>query len=382
MKGHQKRGSREILAPGSIIGILGGGQLARMMGQAALRLGFKVDIYTPDPNCPAAQIANHISVGAYDDAEAVINFAKCCDVVTYEFENVPAITAKAAASEAPLRPNARALDVAQDRLTEKSFLRAQLGIEVASFEDIDTIFTLRRALKRLGYPAVLKTRRLGYDGKGQVIIRQEEDIAAAWEALGGDKLGKDALILEAFIPFVREVSVIAARGLDGSCKAYPLTENTHQNHILHTSVAPANGDDGRAQKIAIKILEALDYVGVIGAEFFELEDGQLLVNEIAPRVHNSGHWTQNGGCTDQFEQHIRAVAGWPLGSVTPNCRVKMTNLIGEAVNQWPAFALQSNTHIHLYGKTDIREGRKMGHVNFASDFTSDFTSDFAAKAVP
>ena len=357
------RGTREILAPGATIGILGGGQLARMMGNAASRLGLNVHIYNPSADCPAAQIAAAVTVGEYEDVEAVMDFAKACDVVTYEFENVPAITAKAAASEAPLRPNARALDVAQDRLTEKSFLSAQLGIEVASFEDIDNVFTLRRALKRLGYPGVLKTRRLGYDGKGQVIIRQESDIEAAWDTLGGDKLGADAIILEAFIPFTREVSVIAARGLDGTVKAYPLTENTHENHILHTSVAPAERDNGEAQKIAAKILDALDYVGVMGVEFFELEDGRLLVNEIAPRVHNSGHWTQNGGCTDQFEQHIRAVAGWPLGGAVPNCRVKMTNLIGDAVNQWPALALQESTHIHLYGKADIRDGRKMGHVN-------------------
>ncbi len=360
------RGSREILAPGATIGILGGGQLARMMGHAAARLGLNVHIYSPVADCPAAQIANLLITGEYDDAESIIKFASDCDVVTYEFENVPAVTAKAAASEAPLRPNARALDVAQDRLTEKSFLQAQLGIDVAGFEDIDNVFTLRRALKRLGYPGVLKTRRLGYDGKGQVIIRSEPDIDAAWEKLGGDTLPENALILEAFIPFTREISIIAARGLDGSCKAYPLTENTHENHILHTSLAPAPRDNGEAQKIAFKILDALDYVGVIGVEFFEMKTGKLLVNEIAPRVHNSGHWTQNGGCIDQFEQHIRAVAGWPLGSTVPNCRVKMTNLIGEAVNQWPALALQANTHIHLYGKKEVRAGRKMGHINQTS----------------
>lgn len=357
------RGTREILAPGAVIGILGGGQLARMMGNAAARLGLKVHIYNPSADCPAAQVANYVTAGAYDDVEAVMAFAKACDVVTYEFENVPAITAKAAASEAPLRPNARALDVAQDRLKEKSFLSAQLGINVANFEDIDNVFTLARALKRLGFPGVLKTRRMGYDGKGQVVIRTQAGIDPAWAALGADKLGTDALILEAFIPFTREVSVIAARGLDGSCKAYPLTENTHENHILHTSLAPAERDNGSAQAIAFKILDALDYVGVMGVEFFELEDGSLLVNEIAPRVHNSGHWTQNGGCTDQFEQHIRAVAGWPLGNTLPNCRVKMTNLIGTAVDQWPALALHPDNRIHLYGKAEILEGRKMGHVN-------------------
>jgi len=356
------RGTREILAPGATIGILGGGQLARMMGNAASRLGFNVHIYNPSADCPAAQIANLVVIGVYDDAEAVMTFAKDCDVVTYEFENVPAIAAKAAASEAPLRPNARALDVAQDRLTEKSFLRAQLGIEVAGFEDIDNIFTLRRALKRLGYPGVLKTRRLGYDGKGQVIIREESEIDAAWAHLGADKLGVNALILEAFIPFTREVSVIAARGLDGTSKAYPLTENTHENHILHTSLAPAARDTGAAQTIAFKILEALDYVGVMGVEFFELTDGSFLVNEIAPRVHNSGHWTQNACVVDQFEQHIRAVAGWPLGDGSRHSDVRMENLIGADMDRLPALA-KTNAAIHLYGKSETKVGRKMGHVN-------------------
>ena len=347
-----------VLSPGSTIGILGGGQLGRMLAVAATRLGLNTHIYSPEADCPAALVAKQVTVGDFDDVEQVLAFAKTCDAVTYEFENVPAMTAKAAASVTPLRPGARALDVSQDRLVEKSFLRAQLGLDVAGFEDIGSIHDLRRAVKRLGLPCVLKTRRFGYDGKGQVIIRSTADVDKAW-----DTLSPAQCILEAFIPFEREVSIVAARGLDGTIAAYPLTENVHLNHILHTSSAPAKQDDGSAARMAGQILEHLDYVGVMGVEFFQMEDGKLIVNEIAPRVHNSGHWTQNAGCTDQFEQHIRAVAGWPLGDARPRHGVVMTNLIGDDVAEWKVLAEQPGTHLHLYGKSDIRPGRKMGHVN-------------------
>ena len=352
------RHSYKILAPGSTIGILGGGQLGRMLAVAATRLGLKTHIYSPVAECPAAIVAKSVTVGAFDDVEAVLAFAQSCDAVTYEFENVPAMSAKAAASAVPLRPGARALDVSQDRLNEKSFLRAQLGLEVAGFEDVNSVHDLRRAVKRLGLPCVLKTRRFGYDGKGQVIIRTTADIDAAWETLS-----PAPCILEAFISFVREVSIVAARGLDGQIAAYPLTENVHRNHILHTSTAPAKQDDGSAARMAAQILEHLDYVGVMGVEFFQMADGKLIVNEIAPRVHNSGHWTQDAGCTDQFEQHMRAVAGWPLGEAHPQHGVVMTNLIGDDVKAWKTLAAEAGTHIHLYGKSEIREGRKMGHVN-------------------
>jgi len=348
----------KVLEPGSIIGILGGGQLGRMLAVAASRLGLITHIYSPEGDCPAALAAQQVSIGAFDDVERVLAFSQSCDAVTYEFENVPALSAKAAASVTPLRPGARALDVSQDRLVEKSFLRAQLGLEVAGFEDVGNVHDLRRAVKRLKLPCVLKTRRFGYDGKGQVIIREESEIDAAWDALS-----PAPCILETFIPFVREVSIVAARGLDGQIAAYPLTENVHQNHILHTSTAPAQQDDGSAAKMASQILEQLDYVGVMGVEFFQMGNGKLIVNEIAPRVHNSGHWTQNAGCTDQFEQHIRAVAGWPLGDACPRNGVVMTNLIGDDVKNWKTLASEEGTHIHLYGKTSIRTGRKMGHVN-------------------
>ena len=358
MQPKTSRSADIVLAPGSTIGILGGGQLGRMLAVAATRLGLITHIYAPDTDCPAALVAEQVSVGEFDDVERVLAFAKSCDAVTYEFENVPAMSAKAAASVVPLRPGARALDVSQDRLVEKSFLRAQLGLEVAGFEDIGSVHDLRRAVKRLGLPCVLKTRRFGYDGKGQVIIRSEDDIDKAWKTLS-----PAPCILEAFIAFEREVSIVAARGIDGQIAAYPLTENVHLNHILHTSSAPAKQDDGSAARMAGQILEHLGYVGVMGVEFFQMKDGALVVNEIAPRVHNSGHWTQNAGCTDQFEQHIRAVSGWPLGDARPRQGVVMTNLIGDDVKDWETLAKQAGTHIHLYGKSEIRPGRKMGHVN-------------------
>ena len=358
MHSETSRNAGQVLAPGSTIGILGGGQLGRMLAVAAARLGLNTHIYSPEANCPAAAVAGQCSIGAYDDIDSILAFAKSCDAVTYEFENVPAMTAKAAASIVPLRPGARALDVSQDRLAEKSFLKAQLGLDIAGFVEVANVYDLRRAVKHLGLPCVLKTRRFGYDGKGQVIIRDMSEVEAAWETLA-----PAPCILEAFIPFEREVSIVAARDLDGKIAAYPLTENVHRDHILHTSSAPADQDDGSAARMAEQILEHLDYVGVMGVEFFQMKDGALVVNEIAPRVHNSGHWTQNAGCTDQFEQHIRAVAGWPLGDARPRQGVVMTNLIGEDVSDWKTLAQQPGTHVHLYGKSDIRPGRKMGHVN-------------------
>jgi len=350
--------ANKALPPGATIGILGGGQLGRMLALAGLRLGLKTHIYNTSADCPAASAAAQLTVGEFEDTDAVTAFAKSCDAVTYEFENVPAKTAQAAAGAAPLRPNARALDVSQDRLVEKTFLSDHLGLDVAGFEDIASVFDLRRAVKRLGLPCVLKTRRFGYDGKGQVIIRSESEIDAAWETLA-----PAPSILEAFVAFTREVSIVAARGIDGQIAAYPLTENVHVNHILKTSTAPANKDDGSAARMAGSILERLDYVGVMGVEFFQMEDGQLIVNEIAPRVHNSGHWTQDAGCTDQFEQHMRAVAGWPLGDAVPRHKVMMTNLIGDEVKAWETLAQHAGTFLHLYGKSDIRKGRKMGHIN-------------------
>ncbi len=346
------------LAPGSTIGILGGGQLGRMLSLAASRLGFDCHIYDPSWAGPAARVSAGQTNSAYDNVDAIRAFAKHCDVVTYEFENVPAQSAKMAASAAPLHPGVRALDVAQDRLKEKTFIRDIAKVPVANFEPVNSVHELRRAVKHLGLPCVLKTRRFGYDGKGQYILRSEDDIAPAWAAM------KDApAILEQFVPFRREVSVIAARGVTGETAAYPLVENVHKNHILHTSTVPASGDGGAAQGLAIQIMSALEYVGVMATEFFEMEDGSLIVNEIAPRVHNSGHWTQDAGCVDQFELHIRAIAGWPLGDVVPSHAMLMTNLIGDEAESWRTLADSPKTFIHLYGKKESREGRKMGHVN-------------------
>lgn len=347
------------LPPGSTIGIFGSGQLGRMLALAAARLGLKTHIFAPTgAESPAAQVAHSFTQADYTDLEAMRKFSETCDSLTYEFENIPAETAMEAARNKPLFPSAHCLNVAQDRLTEKTFISEKAGVPVAPFEAIETKFDLKRALRRMGGTGVLKTRRFGYDGKGQAILRTEDDIDAAWE-----KLGDYALILEAFIPFSREVSIVCARGADGQTAAYPLVENVHKNHILHTSTAPAPQDLRRAKDLALNIMQALDYVGVMATEFFELEDGSFLVNEIAPRVHNSGHWTQDAGCADQFEQHIRAVAGWPLGNSTPKHAVVMTNLIGEDVNDWQALAREEHTFLHLYGKNEARPGRKMGHVN-------------------
>ena len=346
------------LPPGSIIGILGGGQLGRMLSLSAARLGFQCHIYDPVPGGPASHVSRFETNAPYEDINAVLAFAKLCDVVTYEFENVPALTAKTAAGATDLHPNAKALNVAQDRLTEKSFICDTAKVPVALFEPVNSVYDLNRAAKKLGLPAVLKTRRFGYDGKGQVIIKTESEISDAWLAMKGAPA-----ILEQFIPFRREVSVIAARSFAGDTAAYPLIENVHKNHILHTSTAPADNDDGRAQELAVQIMSALNYVGVMACEFFELHDGTLLVNEIAPRVHNSGHWTQDAGCVDQFELHIRAITGWPLGDTTPAHNMEMTNLIGDDVKQWNELATQPKTFLHLYGKRDVKPARKMGHVN-------------------
>jgi len=350
--------TQKPLPPGSTIGILGGGQLGRMLSLAASRLGFQCHIYDPDWAGPAARVSRFESNTAYDNIEAVLSFAQACDVVTYEFENVPALTAKTAANARSLHPNAQVLNIAQDRLTEKTFIRDKAKVPVAAFEPVNSIHDLKRATKKLGLPAVLKTRRFGYDGKGQAIIKKESDIESAWATM------KNApAILEAFIPFKREVSVIAARSFTGETAAYPLIENVHKNHILHQSIAPAANDDGRAQGLAVQIMSALNYVGVMATEFFELHDGTLLVNEIAPRVHNSGHWTQDAGCIDQFELHIRAICGWPLGDTTPQHKMEMINLIGDDINDWETLAQDPKTFLHLYGKKDVKPGRKMGHVN-------------------
>ncbi len=349
------------LPAGSTIGILGGGQLGRMLALAASRLGMRSHIYCPDPNSPAFEVTPHKTVAAYDDETALAAFADVVDVITYEFENVPAGTAEFLATRKPLRPGANALAASQDRLAEKSFL-ASKNIPVAPYRAVETLEDLEAAMDALGLPAVLKTTRLGYDGKGQRVIRARDEAAAAFAEL----LPKP-LVLEAFVPFEKEISVVVARNAAGEVRAYDAAENVHRHHILHTSTVPADiapGVEKHAAMLAKVIVVALDYVGVLGVEFFVVpgERPTLLVNEIAPRVHNSGHWTEAVCLTDQFEQHIRAVLGWPLGDPARMADVVMENLVGDEVLAVPA-QLDGNTQPHLYGKSDIRPGRKMGHVN-------------------
>jgi len=349
------------LPPGTMIGILGGGQLGRMLSLAASRLGMRTHIYCPDPNSPAFEVTPHKTVAAYDDEVALAAFADAVDVITYEFENVPAKTAEFLAARKPLRPGFDALAISQDRLAEKAFL-ASKNIPVAPHRAVTSLADLEQAIDTLGLPAVLKTTRLGYDGKGQRVIRQRDEVAAAFA-----ELEPKPLVLEAFVAFEKEISVVVARNLAGEVRAFDAAENVHRHHILFTSTVPADiapGLQKHAAMLAKVIVVALDYVGVLGVEFFVVpgERPTLLVNEIAPRVHNSGHWTEAVCLTDQFEQHIRAILGWPLGDPQRMADVVMENLIGDEVAIVPA-GLDGNTQPHLYGKTEVRPGRKMAHLN-------------------
>ena len=348
-----------MLETGAVVGILGGGQLGRMLSVAASRLGFKTHIFEPGANPPAGQVADQVTTAAYDDAEALAAFAASVDVITYEFENIPTAALDLLESHKPIRPGREALRVSQDRLTEKTFLR-ELGLQTAPFADITDAASLDAALAEIGAPAILKTRRFGYDGKGQARIKSDADAAGALADMAGA-----AAILEGFVDFSHEVSVIAARGVTGEVACYDPGENVHRDGILHTTTIPARLSPSQrtdAVLLAAKILNALDYVGVLGVELFVTPKG-LIVNEIAPRVHNSGHWTQNGCAVDQFEQHIRAVVGWPLGDGQRHSDVVMENLIGDDMDRVPALSKEANCALHLYGKAETKPGRKMGHVN-------------------
>jgi len=354
--------SAEPLAPGAMIGIIGGGQLGRMLAMAAARLGYKTTILEPDVNAPAAQVANSQIVASYDDAEALARMADFCDVITYEFENVPVSAVQWLESRVPVRPGSKALEVAQDRLLEKSMAR-DLGAQTALFAAVSSRSDLDSAIKTTGLPAVLKTTRLGYDGKGQAKLVRPEDAESAFAAMQGQMA-----ILESFVHFECEVSVIAARGLSGEVRAFDVAENVHRDHILHTSTIPSTlGAEARSEavRIASAIAGHLDYVGVFAVEFFAVRDGEshrLLVNEIAPRVHNSGHWTEAACAISQFEQHIRAITGLPLGDPERHSDCVMENLIGDDINRVSQIAAESDTVLHLYGKSEARPGRKMGHV--------------------
>jgi 5-(carboxyamino)imidazole ribonucleotide synthase len=354
---------RVKLKPGDTIGILGGGQLGRMLAMAAARLGLRCQIFSPDPESPAFDVVLNATCAEYADVEALELFANDVDVITYEFENVPASAALVLSARRPVLPDRKILETTQDRLAEKDFV-ARLGIGTADYADVSTAAGLREAIARIGLPAVIKTRRFGYDGKGQAIIREGDDPSRIWA-----ELGTKSAILEAFVPFEREISVIAARSADGEVECFDVTENEHRDHILKISRAPAAIPDALAQEaraIAGRIATALDYVGVLAVEMFVLPDGgngpRVLVNEIAPRVHNSGHWTLDGASVSQFEQHIRAIAGWTLGKPVRHGPVIMTNLIGEEVNSYEQWLAIPGATVHLYGKGTPRPGRKMGHV--------------------
>ncbi len=352
------------ILPGAAIGVLGSGQLGRMFALAARRCGYRVHTYSPDSDTPTGQVSDVEIVGDYDDLDAVRAFARDVSLVTFEFENVPAATANACMESVPVHPDGHVLHVAQNRLREKTFL-AQAGIPHAPFRPVATWGELHDALAALGCPAVLKTAGFGYDGKGQVTIDTPDAACAAWETLGGQEC-----VLEAWVPFEREVSLVAVRGADGDFVHYGLIENQHSRHILDTSICPARVSptlEAEAAQIARAVLEQLNVVGVLCVEFFVTRDGRLLVNELAPRPHNSGHLTMDAHATSQFEQQLRAVCGLPLGSterVVP--AAAMCNLLGDlwddGTPDWPrAFALP-NVAVHLYGKEEARPGRKMGHV--------------------
>ncbi|WP_205389855.1 5-(carboxyamino)imidazole ribonucleotide synthase [Sulfitobacter sp. SK011] len=349
----------DLLPAGSTIGILGGGQLGRMLSVAASRLGFKTHIFEPGSNPPAADVAHALTTAPYDDHAALTAFAKSCDIVTFEFENIPTAALDVIEAHATICPGREALRISQDRLTEKMFLQ-DLGLRVAPFADVPNAAALDAALRSIGIPSILKTRRLGYDGKGQARLRSTDDAAPALVQMNGAPA-----ILEGFVDFTHEVSVIAARSSTGDVACFDPGENVHRDGILHTTTVPARLSTAQrtdAVLMAAKILNALDYVGVLGVEIFVTRQ-ELIVNEIAPRVHNSGHWTQNGCTVDQFEQHIRAITGWPLGDGTRFADVVMENLIGDDMDRVPALARESDTAVHLYGKSETKPGRKMGHVN-------------------
>ncbi|MEE2691831.1 MAG: 5-(carboxyamino)imidazole ribonucleotide synthase [Pseudomonadota bacterium] len=357
------------LPPNSVIGVLGGGQLGRMLALAAARLGLRTHVFAPEEFCPAADAVSRRTIASYTDEKALAAFAQAVDVVTYEFENVPAETVTLLESfGARVAPGAKALAVAQDRLVEKDFVNS-IGARTAPYFAVDDIASLEEGLKKIGRPAILKTRRLGYDGKGQTTIGEDAtDLGLTWEEAkkkAWAEIGAQPSILEGFIDFACEVSVIGARARNGDIALYDPPQNKHRGGILRTSTVPASVRPetvAEAQGIAALMLEKLDYVGVMGVEFFALENGSLLVNEFAPRVHNSGHWTLDACACSQFEQHVRAVAGWPLGDPARHSDAVMENLIGDEAEGWRDLAKMPQLAVHLYGKGEPRPGRKMGHV--------------------
>ncbi len=348
------------LPPGSTIGIIGGGQLGRMLSMAAAQLGYHCHIYAPEERPCAGDVAARHIRGAYDDEAALLAFAKSVDVVTYEFENIPAAPLRALAAHVPLHPNVDALELAQDRLSEKDYIVSHGGTP-AGYRAVSSLDDLKTALGALGSPAILKTRRFGYDGKGQVRITPDTDPAAAWA-----EIGEQPSVLESFVGFEKEFSILMARAQDGATQIWDAPDNRHVDGILAQSIAPGTGiiaeQKAPAGDLARKVAEALDYVGVLTFEFFASAAGPIF-NEMAPRVHNSGHWTIEGSTTSQFENHMRAICGLPLGDTGLTAqRIEMHNLIGPEANDWLAWLKKDRAHLHLYGKGEARPGRKMGHV--------------------
>jgi 5-(carboxyamino)imidazole ribonucleotide synthase len=351
------------LAPDATIGILGGGQLGRMLALAAHELGFRVHVYSDKKDSCAFDVARNSTCAPFDNWARLADFLNTVDAVTYEFENIPAETAAFVAARKPLFPGADVLATTQDRVKEKKFVNS-LKIATAPFAQVNTSMELSAAFAKIGFPAILKTARMGYDGKGQVKLDKGDDLASAWRSIG-----EKPAVLESFVKFEREISVVIARGADGKTAAFDPIENVHRDHILYTSTVPAKIPPAMAKEainIATKIAKALNYVGVLAVEMFVAKKGakrELLVNEIAPRVHNSGHWTIDGATASQFEQHIRAVAGWPLNSAKRIGKLAvMTNLIGDEVLGWEKIAKEPGASVHLYGKGSAKAGRKMGHV--------------------
>ncbi|MFC1673500.1 5-(carboxyamino)imidazole ribonucleotide synthase [Pseudomonadota bacterium] len=350
----------DAIAPGSVIGIVGGGQLGRMTAAAAAELGYRVHVFTPEADSPTEQVCEKAFVASYEDDAAIQAFGESVDVITFEFENVPADTVKKLAEYAPVRPRWECLALCQDRVKEKTFAN-DLGIETAPWKEVRSADELAAAIEVIGAPAILKTTTLGYDGKGQVRIHPDTDPATAWSELGGD-IG----ILEGFVDFDLEVSVITARGVDGSMASFDVVENRHADGILDVTIAPAaisNELADKARAVGQQLTEAMDMVGLLAVELFVTSDGHILVNEMAPRPHNSGHWTQDGCTTSQFEQFVRAVTGLPLGSTERHSDTVMKNLIGHDADPWQAIWSDPDNKLHLYGKAEARAGRKMGHIN-------------------
>lgn len=350
-----------LIPPGRTIGIIGGGQLGRMMAIAAARLGYRVHVFCPDADCPASHVAVRHHRAAYDDLEALDAFSAVVDVATIEFENVPMVTVERLQSRIPMRPSPEVLRVAQDRILEKKFLN-DAGIPTAPWRAVRNTQDFQSSLAAIGTPSILKTARLGYDGKGQRKIDNAADLPVAWDRFGGVEC-----ILEGFVAFEREISVIVARGVDGALRHYDPVENEHRDHILAVTRVPARiapAVASAAQEMVNRIATRLDLVGLIAVEMFVTPDGRVLANEIAPRPHNSGHWTIEGASTDQFEQTIRAVCGLPLGSPLRRFDAVMENLIGADVERWRDLVGKPDAHLHLYGKAETRPGRKMGHVTW------------------